>query len=621
MHNRFRRTRMACAMLYCTWLPAALAGTGLEELVVTADRQEKSLADTIPSASVYTRVDIERLQPLDLPDLLAHLPGVAITRSGGRGANTSVFIRGTNSNHALVLLDGMRIGSASLGLSQLEYLDPALIERVEVVRGTRSSLYGSDAIGGVIQVFTRRADSGLKPSVSIGQGRFGTGTASASLAGGNDASSGHFTVSRYQTDGIDNLADDSGANADRDAFNNTSFAGGAQHRFDNGVVAGVNHYYSEGQNEFDDDYIDPDFDPVAADLTAEFSLQSTGVFASMPLREGLGIRVEGGHTRNDTTNTDRLGLAFGYPNQFDTERASARAQLNWQPAPAGTLVAGGDFYRDRLDSNEPFAEDSRDNTGVFAQYEHRLGEHLLSGSMRTDDNEQFGQETTGSAAWAWQFQPDVRFSASYASGFKAPTFNDLYWPFAGNPDLEPERSDSVEAELRGKLAAGYWAITTWNTEIDDLINWAPADPNDPLGIWQPDNVDSARIRGAELVLETRLGAWQLGANVGYTDTEDKATGNQLVGRPRESLDIDIDRTLGRVELGASLRVRGERYEDVCNTAHVSGFATVDARLGYLLPEDFRVALALRNIFDQDTRTASRYNSEGFSYLLTLTWQP
>lgn len=599
---------------------AELAGQSPIEIIITAGRKPQAVTDTLASTSVVTRDVLDKSQAQTLGEVLARLPGISLTNQGGTGKLTSVFLRGTNANHVLMLVDGVKVGSATAGLPRFEYLPVSQIERIEVVRGPRSSLYGSEAIGGVIQIFTRQGSKkGFTPRASVSYGSHNTRQADVSLSGGNGDSWYSFNAATERSDGFDarstkydfssyqNIPD---PETDDDGFSSRSLSLRAGHNFGNGVTTEVSVMNASGDNEFDGDFENEnDFKQqvLSAKITAPVG-KTTRLIAQ------LGQSVDEGDSFKD-------GVFTG---NFDTTRNTLSVQAETE-AGAHNFVYGVDFQQDEVDSNTAYAEDSRDNAGLFVSYERKLGANTLAASVRQDDNEQFGQHTTGSVALGHQLDNGIKLRASYGTAFKAPTFNDLYWPadsfFSGNADLQPEEANTAELGISGQLPQGRWAVNVFDTRVDNLISYV-SDPVTFFGTME--NVDEAKIQGVELELATQVADWRLSANATYQQTENLTganKGRQLTRRPQKVLSLNADRRFGAFDLGATVHAEGARYMDAANTDRLGGFTTVDLRGRYQLNKDWAVAAKVGNLFDKEYETVRYYNQDGRNALLTLEYQP
>jgi vitamin B12 transporter len=594
--------------------------TELAPVVVTATRTAETADETLASVSVITRTDIERQQVRSVPDALRGLPGVTFSNSGGPGKLTSVSLRGTNTSHVLVLVDGVRIGSATAGITSLETLPIEQIDRIEVVRGPRSSLYGSEAIGGVIQLFTRKGGGPLRPRLTAGAGTDQTVNGSLGLSGGGDAGWLDATVSFERTQGFDACRGEPlvggcfTVEPDRDGYRNAAGSLRGGYRFDGGEL-GFHWLRSEGELEFD----------------GSFQNESSGVQQVLGATVSLRPLDRWDLTLSAGRSWDELDafLDGDFASRFDTVRDSATWQNDVYLGESHLATLGVDYLRDRVDGTDDFTVDSRDNWGFFGQYQGDFGAHRVTASLRYDDNEQFGGQTTGDAAWGYGFANDLDVRAAYGTAFKAPTFNDLYLPFtdlgfgfgySGNPDLDPETSRSIEVGLSGPLPDGRWSIDLYQTILEDLISV------DASGmISTPINVDEARIRGLEAVAGARVRGWDLNAALTLLDSKNRSPGanhgNLLVRRPEQTLRLDLDRNFGRYRLGASLLAAGRSYDDLANRVRLDGYAVVDLRAEYRFSESLRIQGRLENLLDEGYETVAYFNQPGRGFYLTLRYEP
>ncbi len=599
--------------------------TLLEPVVVTATRTPQPQNETLASVTVIDRAEIERRQARSVPDLLRGVPGVAVTQTGGRGQTASIFMRGTNSDHVLVLIDGVKIGSATSGRTPFEDIPIEQIERIEVVRGPRSSLYGSEAIGGVIQIFTRRGGGPLAPRISVGGGTLNTMEVSAGLSGGGDRGWFDLGANLDRTDGINACRGRSSPSAgcrveqfDRDRARNLGLSMRAGYAFSDAIELDVHLLRSENRSDFDGSKF--------AGNVSRSEQQVLGTTATLQPLEPWTLILSGGRS------WDQYRVFFDDPetnvntyflDRFDTERDTLSVQNNVAIAEGQLLTLGADYQDDRVDGTVNYAENSRDNLGVFGEYQGRFGASDLTLSLRQDDNEQFGKHATGSAAIGYLFQNAIQVSLSYGTAFKAPSFNDLYYPDYGNPDLDPEQSRSLEFGVKGLLplgpeATGRWDLSLYQTEIDDLIAYDSA-------IMGAANVQEARIRGFEASGEARYRDWSLQTNLTLLEPENRsssaARGNLLPRRPEQSFKIDLDRQFDRWSAGASLFVAGRRFDDLANKVRLDGYTLVDLRAEYDITDELRLQARLENAFDEDYETAYLYNQPGRAFYLTLRYTP
>ncbi|WP_028491741.1 TonB-dependent receptor domain-containing protein [Thioalkalivibrio sp. ALE19] len=585
----------------------------LEPVQVTATRLSQTVDEALASVTVIDREEIERLQPRQFTDLVEGRAGVSVSSAGPFGKQSSVRLRGTESDHHLMLIDGVRMGSATTGGASWQFLPPEEIDRVEIVRGPRTSIYGSDAIGGVTQVFSRAGREG-PPRVNafLGAGSFSTWEAGLGVAGGTGRTDYSLSVSMYDTEGI-NVQDDMGDD-DPDGYDNTSLAGKVAHRLDNGIELFGNLLYSEGNTEVD---------AFSTDET-DFVHGAVQAGVRFPVLEQWDTELAYAQSRDENENFEN-GVA---DSRFDTRRD----QLTWRNdvrlGERTDLIAGVDAYEDRVDSNEDFDEDSRYNVGVYSVVRTELGNHDLEGSLRYDDNEQFGDKTTGQVAWGMQATDALRLRASYGTAFKAPTFNDLYWPdegwFRGNPDLAPEESGTFELGGRYSASLAYVDVAVFETRVDDLIVnrcVANCDDGNPFSdVYEPGNVENARIQGMEIEGGHDLGPWNSRVSLTLLDAEDRDTGNELARRAPVSARFDLDRQIGDFSVGGTILARSRTYDDASNEERLSGYGTMNLRAAYALDPEWTVEGSLTNVFDRDYETQGGFNTPGRAAFVKLRYQ-
>lgn len=603
-----QRTPLAALIAGLFTLPIQAAEIpSLDEIVVTATRLPLVSDITLAANTIIKRSDIERSQATSLQELLAGLPGVSLTNNGGAGKATSVHLRGSQSGHAVVLIDGIKVGSATLGTVAFQDFPLDQIERIEIVRGPLSSLYGSEAIGGVIQLFTRKGGGTFTPTASAGLGSYGTRRAAAGISGGGTDSWFNLNASHFQTDGFNACKGSMTAGCftvepDADGYRNTALNLRGGHRFASGTELDVHVLHSEGKNEFDGGFQN-ESESVQLALGASLKHRFSDLWNTH-----LGL----GQSRDESDNF----LNGAFTGRFDTRRDTLSWQNDLTLAPRRQLSLGLDYQEDTVSSTTAYTVTRRDNTGVFMQYLHGVGAHDTKLSLRHDDNSQFGGSTTGNAAWGMDLGGGLRGTLSYGTGFKAPTFNQLYWPGFGNPALQPEKSKSLEAGLSGKHTAGRWSVNAFETRISNLIGFD--------GSTTPSNA-SARIRGIETVVAGRLSDWDASINLTLQDPENRSNnankGKLLNRRAEQILRLDLDRDFGALHLGATLRAEGRRYDNLANTVKLSGYGLVDLRAEYRVAKAWQLQAKLENLFDKEYETAFLYNQPGRGLYLTLRYQP
>lgn len=579
----------------------------LPAVVVTASRTAESKGDSHSAVTVYTRDDIERLQPSTVADLLRRTPGVQIKQDGGRGSTTGVFIRGTKTAQTLVLIDGQRVNSPDGGNAPLSLLSVDQIERIEVLRGPRSALYGSDAIGGVVQIFTRRAeDQGLKPRVRVAYGSHDTWEQSAGLSGGNANTRFNLSLSHEQSNGFSRADTSTGPDADADGFENTAVALNLNHRFNEHTEAGFNFNQAEGDSEYD-------AFGWGVHPYEKFNHRFSSAYLDSRVASNWNTRLEVGYSDSEVRHLDKL--APGNASHSNIERESLAWINQVEVGPRHRLILGADWYRDHVKTSGEYAEDSRYNAAAFIQYAfsgERLGGEL---GVRHDDNEMFSSENTWNAALKLPVHDGHALSLSYGEGFRAPTFTDLYYPFASNPNLEAETSKTYELRWLAEVGdAVEFEAALYRSDLNNAIVWDNA-------VYMPRNVQEARLSGLELSLKTEVLGWHSQVSASLLKPEDRTSGNDLQYRARRTISWDVDRQFGVFTAGATWNAVGRAYDDAANTRVVPGYGIVGLRASWRATPELEVALKADNLFDKSYYNAIGYQEDGRSAQLAFTWTP
>jgi len=485
------------------------APTELDDVTVTATRTPISIENSVVPVQVIDRAQIDRSQANSLQELLRGRAGLDFANQGGTGKITSLFLRGSNSNQVLVLVDGVRVASATSGMAALQDLPVDQIERVEIVRGPRSSLYGSEAIGGVIQIFTRTAGQGLQQNLAITAGSNNLRQVSAGFS--NRGERGWISAQGgYQkTDGINacrGTAAGWGAGCfadepDRDGYRNTSINVRGGYALTDTLSLEGHVLNADSFNEYDGS--------IFGGNEADNRQQVYGAKLAWAASDAFRLTAQVGRNRDEADNyfADATAGTRSFASSFDTRRDTASVQGDFSFAEGQQITAGADWQNDKVTSSTAFDIDQRDNLGVFAEYQGQFGAHTLQASVRNDDNEQFGNHTTGSLGYGFAFGNGFRLTASAGTGFKAPTFNDLYYPGFSNPNLKPEESKSLNLGIAQYADNWNWTFNAYETRVDQLIGY---DSNFDLV-----NVAEARIRGAELTGYLSLAGFAMDVRVEY----------------------------------------------------------------------------------------------------------
>ncbi len=589
---------LAAALLATPVLSQTLSRT--DEVIVTASRVPVAVSETLAAVDVIDRDRIEAAGTQDVVDVLRRVPGVDIVRGGGIGQQASVFIRGTNSNHALVLIDGVRVGALGTGAYAWEHLPLAQIERIEVVRGPRAAQWGADALGGVVQIFTRRDAA---PHASVQAGNHDTYGIAAGI--GRRGQRGGFGVHAgwLETRGQNATAPGNWSfDPDRDGalLRNVTVHGdlelGAQ-RLEAMLLHADNDIgFDQGESNTRQD------------------VQSLALAGELAQRWQHRLTLGGSRDRLDT------------PDSF-TAYLSRRRQADWQHTFAhgarGETTFGLAWLDERGEQVDTFGgqavyAQSRTTRSAFAGWRGRAGAQAFELSGRHDDNSVYGGSTSFGMAWGWDMGDVARLSASWGEGFRAPTMNELYSPgwggwYAGNPDLAPERSESYELALRVTPGgANEYELRVFRNDIDDLIDFSGEQA-------QAINIARARIDGAELVWRWQGAAWHLETNATWQDPRSRDTGEALLRRPARKATALLER---HFDGGLRVGVEGVAASDRPDYGGVKlgGYGLLALRASMPVATGWTLDARVENLLDRDYTLIDGYHTPDATALLTLRWQ-
>ncbi|WP_321835621.1 TonB-dependent receptor domain-containing protein [Pseudomonas kulmbachensis] len=595
----------------------------LPQTLITGNRQVEARSDSSSANSVFTREDIDRLQPTSLTDLLGRVPGVQVARSGGRGGLPGIYIRGTKSAQSLVLVDGQRMANATSADSNLQYLNIDQIERVEVLRGSRSVIYGSDAIGGVIQIFTRRgADHAPQLRVYSAVGSYGSSENSVGVSGGDAQTRYNLSGSLEETAGINRTHESFPSDNDHDAYRNKSLSLNLSHYLNEDLEVGLTAMKNVGKTELDNPFgrWDPSTMTVSGQqLYSDFDISSVGSFIDAQLSERWNSRLELGHSENREKTRDQLSADIY---SFNTYRDSLSWQNNLTLDDKNSLILGADTYQDRVRSSTAFDQDSRWNRAAFVQHRFHGDYFSTELGVRHDQNQQFGSHNTWSASLSVPLNANNDVLLSYSEGFRAPTFNDLYYPQFGNPNLKPEYSKSYEVQWRSQLSETSRLETSlYRTDIRDAIV-ADAD-------FIQQNIGAAQITGFESALQQEWFGWQSSLGIAIIDPRDRDTGHTLGRRARRTLSLDLDRQFDRLGVGASWQAVSSSFNDEDNKQPIGGYGLLGLRGNWQASSQVRFDLKVDNLLDKSfTRALYSYEGNYYGYReerrslqLAVTWTP
>lgn len=577
------------------------------DYVVTASRSPQAAAAVVRPVQVITAQDIRQAGVSTVSDVLRSFGLIETTGNGGMGTTSSVFIRGSNANHTVLLVDGVRLGSATNGQPTLEALPLSLIERIEVLPGSASSLYGSDAIGGVIQIFTKSAQRSPGVSVALTAGSQGTRQASASYAARHGDTDIAVGASRLHTDSIDATAAGAwGHNPDQDGFDSTSGSLKLTQHLGGGHQVGVQVFSSLGEHHYDS--------RSDADDVIHTRAQTVAAHWRGPLVAGLNSELRVARA------WDRSSNHTASVSKFDTVQDQASWINRLNVGDSHQLIAGLEWLKQSVESTTDYSATDRHIRAVMLGWRANYGDLSLQADVRRDDNSQFDAHTTGQLAAAWQVLPSWRLRAALGTAFKAPTFNDLYYPWGGNPSLQPEKARNVEWGSDWTLGGLDLGATLFRSNITNLIAWQAQ----PSGTWLPVNVGEARNQGVNLSAGGRLGsATRARFNLTVQRPENADTDFLLQRRAQQFAGLHLTHTLGSFSLGTDVSYVGHRFDSTTETAssRMGGYTLFALFGSWQITPDWALEGRVNNVTDKAYTQVMGYTTPGRQAQITLRWTP
>lgn len=583
----------------------ATADAASSRVVISAARTEQPLPDALPSTRVITRAEIEAAQPADLPALLRMLTSIDVGQTGPIGSQASLFLRGADSRQTLVLVDGVPLVRADFGTASWQHLLPEQIERIEIVRGNLSSLYGAQAVGGVVQIVTRRAGA-PQATVAIGD----HGTQQASFAGGarfGDAATPTLlsaSVAWRRTGGFSarDASVDPGANPDRDAARQSGGNARLEQTWAAGHQTTLSLLSTRTRSEYDG------FAPGQDDVLTT-RVESAGLKSRHALGAQTRIELELGETR------ERFDDPTGFATEGRNRVRLGALQLGYTLTPDHDLQAGVETRRERFgDSGTPARTRSTDSLRAAWLGRPAAGWQTQL-AVRSDDSSDYGRETTGFAAVAWQWLPAWKLSAQWASGFSAPSFLDQLF---ANPatTLKLERSRQAELALQWSEGATLLRGALFAQRQRDRIAFDPV-------TFETVNIARAKNQGFELMAQTPVpfdSAGLLIAELTLQDPRDRDSDRPLKRRAKQSLALNYATRLAGWQLGAALRHTGKRLDTdpvTFGDADNPSRSTLDLRVARQLTPQWRVAFKAENATDTSRPEVLGYTAPPRSVLLSL----
>ena len=580
---------------------AQLNAVNLPDTVVTATRVAQPLSDVLADVTLIDRPRIEDSGAVTISDLLARQPGLELSRSGGPGTATGVFLRGAETRFTAVYIDGVRVDSQATGGAPWEAISLAQVERIEIVRGPAAAVYGSDAVAGVVQIFTRQGEGPFTPYVGVGAGSRRTGKLEAGFSGANGALDYSLGAAREVSRGFDSKP---GANPDRDGYRQSSASGrlGLQinpaHRIDlTGTHTDMDAQY-DGFMPGQDDHGLNRLDTLGASWSAQWSKAWSTRLSVSQSQQRYEMRPDTYRTETTLRNL----LLHSEWHQGDHRFTAA-------------LERRGDAL-----VNDPI-DRSRHQNGVALGYGYTGGPHTLQLNLRHDRDSEFGGQTTGGVAYGYAFAPGWRVTGAVGTAFRVPT---LYQRFSeyGQPALQPEKGRNVELGLHWAQGASRFGVTAYRNRVTNLINFgAPGPCAGMFGCYE--NAGRAVLQGLTLTGAHRLGAVNLSGSLDVQQPKDRQTGQLLARRAQRLLKLAADTRVaaGSLDwtLGAEWQAVSHRWDDAANTQRLGGYGLVNLYASTRIARQWDLLARIDNLGDKSYQLAGGYATPPRSFFVGLRW--
>lgn len=611
-----KKTPLALAVAAISlWAQSAVAAKD-DAITVTANRIQQPVSSVLAPVDIITRDDIDRWQAKTLTDALRRLPGVDISQSGGMGQVNTLYVRGTEARHTLVLIDGIPLAKPGItGIADYNHIPLSLVQRIEFIRGARSAVYGADAIGGVINIITQTEQPVSNLQVGVGSNHYQQYDGAlrqviakdtvVTVAGAFQDTKG-FNVRPQSTYTVD---------SDRDGFRNKAFWGGVDHRFNEMLSGFVRGYGYDNKSMYDAGYLNGGDIQQIYNHTWESGLAfNQGDYASQ-----LTLSLQ---KYKDYNYASTQGLYHSGTTLDDMEQRNLQWGNSYRIG-QGMISAGIDRQEQRLVSRDDYASDryKRTNTGYYLTGQQQFDNLTLEAALRGDDNNQFGWNTTWQTAAAWEFIPDYRATLSYATAFEAPTLGQMYGQqrqyVVASPDLEAEKSKQWEIGLEGLTGPVDWRLSAYQNKIAHLIDYSA----DATGIGRYYNIQAATIRGVEWTGSFDTGIFSHRITLGYLDARRDSDNEVLARRSKQQFKYQLDWVMFGLDMDVAWQYYGKGYDNNTNQyareqRRMPSYSLVDLSASYPLTSHLTVRGRIANLFDKDYETAYGYPTAGREYYLS-----
>ena len=592
------------------------------DVFVTATRTPISKNNVIADVTTISSEDIERAGSSSLPELLQRQPGIEISNLGGPGKVSTIGIRGTSSTHSIVLVDGIRLSAATTGFSAIEHIPLSQIEKIEIVRGPASSLYGQDAIGGVIQIFTKKGVDGFKPYVDIGYGSYNTSNFKSGVRAGNNQTTYAINFAAMNSDGfsafVPNPANAANSiNLDKDGYKNYSLSSSLSHKINQDYEIDLQYFLSKGKNQFDNRFAN--FSPsFHGNYKNEIKLETYAMNIKGQINKAWQSSIKLSQSTDKYLDLQKLNnFTFEDDANLKDLYKTTQDQLSWQnnvALPRGSITLLYDFLKQRIKTTDVYEKTQRTNHGVMVGYSLIEDKHNFQSNFRKDFNSVYEDAVTGNIGYAYSIDPNWTIASSYGTAFVSPSFNFLYSladSFAlGNPNLKPEKSKNIEGSIRYKDDSGSMSLTMFQNKIDDFIIYtAPAEAGSRTSTQ---NLNKAEIQGLTISGDQFFGHFQIKGSATGQSAKNEDTDKYLPRRASLIGNINLNYYIGNWNIGVEETFSGKRFDDKENIVNLSGYALTNIVADYKINDKLKLNLRLNNVLDKDYSLAAEGRS-GFKY--------
>jgi len=594
-----------------------------DDVFVTATRTPILKNNVIADVTTISSEDIERAGSSSLPELLQRQPGIEISNLGGPGKVSTIGIRGTSSTHSIVLVDGIRLSAATTGFSAIEHIPLSQIEKIEILRGPASSLYGQDAIGGVIQIFTKKGVDGFKPYADIGYGSYNTSNFKSGIRAGNNQTTYAINFAAMNTDGfsafVPNPASPANSkNLDKDEYKNYSLSSSLSHKINQDYEIDLQYFLSKGKNHFDNRFANSS--PLFhGNYRNEIKLETYAMNIKGQINKTWQSSIKLSQSTDKYLDLQKNNLVtFLDEDGVNDLYKTTQDQLSWQNnivLPKGSITFLYDFLKQRIKTTDLYEKTQRTNHGVMVGYNLIEDKHNFQTNFRKDFNSAYDDAITGNIGYAYSINSNWSLASSYGTAFVSPSFNFLY-PLSntfafGNPNLKPEKSKNIEASIRYRDDSGSMSLTMFKNKIDDLIIYIGDDAVE-FSRTNTTNINKALIEGFTISGDQFFGHFQIKGSATGQSAKNEDTDKYLPRRASLIGNINLNYYIGRWNIGAEETFSGNRFDDAANKINLSGYALTNIVADYKINDKLKLNLRLNNVFDKDYSLAAE-GASGFKY--------